>query len=238
MDKEVKKAILSLSGGLDSTALLLHLIDRGYDSIHTISYNYGQKNWIELDGLANILHYLELQGHKIPNKRIDLLIESFNILQKPLLIIGDGPERKKLQLIAKSNIKFLGKIPNEKVEEYMSRCRAFVYAGLEDFGIAPVEAIASGAPVIAYGKGGILDTVNCLINGDENQVYTGILFKEQTSADIVDTIKWFEDTKSWKEFNPQSLNNYAQKFCPDNFKQKFDFFINKSWDNFSNKKQL
>ena len=182
-------------------------------------------------------YYLSV-NRLVPNKRIDLLIESFNILQKPLLIIGDGPERKKLQLIAKSNIKFLGKIPNEEVEKYMSRCRAFVYAGLEDFGIAPVEAMASGAPVIAYGKGGILDTVNCLINGDENHVPTGILFKEQTSADIVDTIKWFEDTKSWEEFNPESLNNYAQKFCPDIFKQKFDFFINKSWDNFLNKKQL
>ena len=80
MDKEVKKAILSLSGGLDSTALLLHLIDKGYDSIHTISYYYGQKNKVELDGLARILHYLEYSGHKIPNKRIDLssTFNSFN----------------------------------------------------------------------------------------------------------------------------------------------------------------
>ena len=64
--------------------------------------------------------------------------------------------------MAKSNIKFLGKVSDLEVENYMSRCRAFVYAGLEDFGIAPVEAMASGAPVIAFGKGGILDTVNCL----------------------------------------------------------------------------
>ena len=73
MDKELKKVILSLSGGLDSTALLLHLIDKGYDSIHTISYYYGQKNKVELDGLARILHYLEYSGHlKITNQRIDL----------------------------------------------------------------------------------------------------------------------------------------------------------------------
>ena len=64
--------------------------------------------------------------------------------------------------MAKSNVKFLGKVSNIEIEKYMSRCRAFVYAGLEDFGIAPVEAMASGAPVIAFGKGGVLDTINCL----------------------------------------------------------------------------
>ena len=117
----------------------------------------------------------------------------------------------------------------------MSRCRAFVYAGVEDFGIAPVEAIASGAPVIAYGKGGILDSVNCLKNGNKEKVSTGILFNNQSSEDIIDTINWFEDTKSWKNFNPEALNNYAQKFSSENFKSKFDFFINKSWDKFRRK---
>ena len=90
------------------------------------------------------------------------LIKAFNKLNLPLIIIGDGPERLKLEKIANSNIKFLRKISDREVEKYMSRCKAFVYAGIEDFGIAPVEAMASGAPVIAYGKGGILDTVNCL----------------------------------------------------------------------------
>ena len=84
------------------------------------------------------------------------MIKAFNNLNLPLIIIGDGPERLKLEKIANSNIKFLRKISDMEVEEYMSRCKAFVYAGIEDFGIAPVEAMASGAPVIAYGKGGIL----------------------------------------------------------------------------------
>ena len=113
----------------------------------------------------------------VPNKRIDLLISSFNKLGLPLIIIGDGPERSKLEKRANSNITFLRKLSDLKVEDYMSRCRAFVYAGLEDFGIAPVEAMASGAPVIAFGKGGVLDTINCLMNCENDKVPSGILLK-------------------------------------------------------------
>ena len=168
----------------------------------------------------------------VPNKRIDLLIIAFNKLKLPLLVLGDGPERKKLEKIAKSNIKFIRRATDLKVADYMSRCRAFVYAGIEDFGIAPVEAIASGAPVIALGKGGILDTVNCLTNCNSDKVPNGILFKNQTYEDIIDTINWFEDKKIWKRFNPQIQNHYAQRFNSKNFISKFDSFIQKAWEDF------
>ena len=171
----------------------------------------------------------------VPNKRIDLLIEAFNKSGLPLIILGDGPEKNKLKKMAKSNVKFLGQVPDLEIEYYMSTCRAFVYAGLEDFGIAPVEAIASGAPIIAFGKGGILDTVNCLTKKNENKISTGLLFRKQNSLDIFDTIDWFEDKKIWKEFNPQTLNNYAQKFSKKNFTKKFDYFINKCWEQFKSK---
>ena len=117
----------------------------------------------------------------------------------------------------------------------MSRCRAFVYAGIEDFGIAPVEAMASGAPVIAYGKGGILDTVNCLNQPNKNKVPNGLLFKKQTAEDIIDTISWFEDKKLWNKFNPERLNEYSQNFSVENFVSKFDFSINKAWEFFKRK---
>lgn len=171
----------------------------------------------------------------VPNKRVDLLIKAFNNLNLPLIIIGDGPERLKLEKIAKSNIKFLRKISDMEVEEYMSRCKAFVYAGIEDFGIAPVEAMASGAPVIAYGKGGILDTVNCLNGKKTAEFKNGLLFKKQTSQDIFDTISWFEDKKLWRKFKPEHLNEYSQNFSIEKFITKIDFSINKAWEIFKKK---
>jgi len=168
----------------------------------------------------------------VPNKRIDLLIKAFNKLDYPLIIIGDGPERYNLKKISNKNITFLSKKSDYEVEKYMSRCRAFVYAGLEDFGIAPIEAMASGAPVIAFGQGGILDSVNCINNCDHNKIPTGILFKRQTSSDIYDTINWFEDKKIWKQFNSESLNYSTQKFSTKNFLRKFDYSINKAWEEF------
>ncbi len=171
----------------------------------------------------------------VPNKRIDLLIKAFNKLNLPLIIIGDGPERLKLEKISNPNIKFLRTISDKEVEKYMSRCKAFVYAGIEDFGIAPVEAMASGAPVIAYGKGGILDTVNCLNKENSEKVKNGLLFKNQTSKDIFDTISWFEDKKLWRKFNPETLHEYSQKFSLENFVSKIDFSINKAWEIFQKK---
>ncbi len=171
----------------------------------------------------------------VPNKRIDLLIKAFNKSKLPLVIIGDGPERKKLKQMANPNISLLSKTPDSVVEDYMSRCRAFIYAGIEDFGIAPVEALASGAPVIAYGKGGILDTVNCIRKSEDNKIPTGIIFNNQTSEDIFDTVDWFEDNKIWKKFNSENLNHYSYKFSPENFKSKFESSLNNAWNKFKKK---
>ena len=163
------------------------------------------------------------------------MIKAFNKLNLPLIIIGDGPERSKLEEISNSNIKFLRKISDREVEKYMSRCKAFVYAGIEDFGFAPVEAMASGAPVIAYGKGGILDTINCLNEKNNKKVKNGLLFKKQTAKDIFDTISWFEEKKLWRKFKPENLNEYSQNFSIEKFITKIDFSINKAWEIFKKK---
>ena len=174
----------------------------------------------------------------VPNKRTDLLVKAFNKLNLPLIIVGDGPERKKLKKIANKNIKFYFNKNNQEVANLMSECRAFVYAGIEDFGIAPVEAMAAGAPVIALGKGGLLDTVVDFRQSSKGEFSTGIFFKEQSVACIVDTINWFEDKSIWKQFNSKDINNYSKKFKPEEFTYKFSNFAEKALESFFSKRKI
>ncbi len=172
----------------------------------------------------------------VPNKRVDLIIKAFNKLDLPLVVVGDGPEKAKLKKLANPNIHFYGNDTNSNVENLMSTCRAFIYSGIEDFGIATIEAMASGAPIIALAKGGLLDSVNCLTNFSKHKISTGVLFKDQNVSNIVDTVMWFEDKKIWKKFHPEIQNKFAQEFSEEKFQKKLDKFVNKSWDNFQKNK--
>ncbi|WP_320664022.1 glycosyltransferase [Prochlorococcus sp. MIT 1223] len=162
----------------------------------------------------------------VPNKRVDLVIKAFNELQLPLIVVGDGPEKKSLQKLAGSNVQILGFQASDKVSELMERCRAYVYAGIEDFGIAPVEAMAAGAPVIAFGKGGLLDTVCCASNGFESA--TGVLFKSQTVDSLVEAVRWFEEKRLWTLIPPEKLNAWASRFSNEAFKKRFEKVLNKA----------
>ena len=110
----------------------------------------------------------------------------------------------------------------------MSKCRAFVYAGIEDFGIAPVEAMASGAPVIAFGKGGVLDTVRCF-NSHSAMGATGLLFTTQTVKSLVEAIEFFNEKQLWKDLNPELIRNWSNSFSQDSFKNRFEKTINRAW---------
>ena len=112
----------------------------------------------------------------------------------------------------------------------MENCRAFIYAGTEDFGIAPVEAMASGAPVIAFKKAGILDTVNCI--SSKNKIPTGLLFNNQSDRDLKECINFFEEKKLWLDFSSDDINLWSQNFSIENFKKKFSNFIDKSLSEF------
>ena len=94
--------------------------------------------------------------------------------------------------------------------------------------------MAAGSPVIAFGRGGVLDTINCCYSSNKDKISNGILFRNQTSSDLVDSINFFEDKKMWRHFDSEALNNYAQKFNTKVFTSKFDFFINNAWSNFKN----
>jgi glycosyltransferase involved in cell wall biosynthesis len=156
------------------------------------------------------------------------VIRAFNDLELPLFIVGEGPERAALELMAGPTIKFLGHQTSKQVEGLMERCRAFVYGGIEDFGIAPVEAMAAGAPVIGFGRGGLLDTVRCAARGCKSP--TGILFNEQTALSLSQAVAWFEESRQWKQFSSESIRAWADRFSTQSFNARFDIALRKAWE--------
>jgi len=156
--------------------------------------------------------YYLIVGRLVPYRRLDLLIEAFNKLGRPLLIAGRGRDRERLEAMAGPNVTFLGYVPDDELPDLIARCRAFLFPGEEDFGIAPIQAMAAGRPVIAYAGGGSLDTV---IPG------TGALFAEQSVAAIIDTVESFDTSAIDSSF----IRAHAQKFDTTVFKQQMTEFI-------------
>ena len=148
-----------------------------------------------------------------PYKRVGLLVKAFNKTQETLYVVGDGSMKKRLKRIANQNIRFFDFLEPKEVMELVSKAKAFVHAGTEDFGIAPVEAQSCGTPVIAYNLGGLSETV---IDGK-----TGILFNFQTTDAILDALKRFKKT----EFNFEKISEHAEQFSEEIFAQKFQNFI-------------
>ncbi len=167
-------------------------------------------------------NYFIIISRLVPYKRIDLLIRAFNELKLPLLIIGEGPAKKKLKSIAKKNIHFLGYQSFEELEIYLKKARAFVYSAEEDFGIVNVEAQAAGIPVIAYGRGGALETVI------ENE--TGLFFYKQDVYTIINAINEFLSKE--ETFDPQRIRKNAERFPRSRFEYEFKTFVELAWEKF------
>ncbi|WP_431624418.1 glycosyltransferase family 4 protein [Enterobacter roggenkampii] len=175
--------------------------------------------------------YYFTASRMVPYKRIDLIVETFSQMpDKKLIVIGDGPEMKKIQSKVKDNITLLGYQPFSVLKEHMQNAKAFVFAAEEDFGIIPVEAQACGTPVIAFGKGGALETVRPV--GIENP--TGIFFKQQTVTSLHDAIDEFEKTQSL--FTPNACRENAERFSRARFDQEFRNFVQEKWSLFTTEK--
>ena len=167
-----------------------------------------------------------------PYKRLDLAVEAFNQLGMPFFVIGEGQDEKRLKEMAKPNIHFEGWLDIAKIRSHFTRCRAFVFCGEEDFGITPLEAQAMGKPIIAFGRGGALETVI-----PDNQSWkpeteipqaftskpTGVFFYEQTPEALINAIKHFESIES--QFDSDTIRNHAQKFDGSVYTKRMQNFI-------------
>lgn len=154
-------------------------------------------------------------GRQTPYKRIDLAVQACSQIDAPLTVVGTGPDHSRLKAMAGPTITFKGFVKDDQeVASLLSQAEGFIFAGVDDFGIAPVEALAAGTPVIAYKAGGALDYVN---------QKTGVLFQEQTTASLVEALHTF-DTNN---YSSDYIKTYAQKFSKDEFSKKFTTQINK-----------
>jgi glycosyltransferase involved in cell wall biosynthesis len=151
--------------------------------------------------------YFFMAGRLVSYKRFDLAIKVFNRLGLPLKIVGIGPEMNKLKKIAGRNIEFLGLVSDERLAELYADSRALIFPQEEDFGIVPLEAMASGKPVIAYGAGGALETIA--------EDKTGVFFREMTEDSLIQAIKKFEEMN----FDPKECRKQAEKFDISVFKK-------------------
>lgn len=170
----------------------------------------------------NVEDYYCAFSRFVSYKRLDLAIKACIKLNKKLVVIGDGAERKKLQSLAKNhtNIIFTGRINDDDVKKYLQKCKALIFCAEEDFGIIPLEAQACGRPVIAYGKGGALETVI------ENK--TGIFFNQQETESLCEAIEKFERMYQEDFFNPTEIMNHAKTFSVERFKKEIMDVINEN----------
>ena len=161
--------------------------------------------------------YYVIVGRLVPYRRIDLLIEAFNRMGKPLLIAGSGRDRARLESLAGPTVQFLGYVPDADLPDLLARAQAFMYPGEEDFGIAPIQAMAAGRPVIAYAAGGVLDSV---VHGE-----TGYLFREQSVEAIIQAVTSFDPLS----VDSVRIQQHAAQFDTAVFQQKLRAFVTEKW---------
>src|SRR6201993_36003 len=179
-------------------------------------------------------YYLAV-GRLVPYKRTDVLIGACQKLGRKLVIVGDGPEKERLKKSAGKNVEFVGETADEQLREIYARCRALLFAADEDFGMVPLEAQSFGRPVIAYGKGGSLETVVGAYppieqgQTDELDGITGLFFEEQTADSLANAILAFECAEHL--FAPEDIQSHARRFDTSVFVERLHNYIGWVRDN-------
>jgi len=170
----------------------------------------------------------------VPYKKIDLIVEAFAKTNKKLLVIGEGPDEKKIKSMVTQNTELLGFVKKKEMIELVSKAKAFIFAAEEDFGIAPIEAQAAGVPVIAFGKGGGLETINGIFPGSttKGSNITGVFFEKQNVESLLGAVEYFEENPHL--FKKEAIRENAQKFSIERFEREFEETVTEIYKNWKN----
>lgn len=157
--------------------------------------------------------YFLAVGRLVPYKRLDLAVEAFTRMRRPLVVVGAGPQMPRLRAMAGPTVRFVGEVPDATLRDYYRGCRAVIFPGIEDFGLVPVEAQACGRPVIAYAEGGALESV---VEGEG-----GVFFRTPTAASLAETVREFDRLR----FDPWTVRRHAERFSAQRFCEQIAAFV-------------
>jgi glycosyltransferase involved in cell wall biosynthesis len=171
-------------------------------------------------------------GQFVDYKRMDLAISACTRLNRRLHVVGEGEQYEHLRKLAGPSIRFCGPLSDEELRNEYAKCRALLFPGEEDFGIVPVEALSFGRPVIAYGRGGVTESVRGIFPGSglAPERATGVFFDEQSVDSLVEAIHEFERVEH--RFSPVFIKSQADRFAPENFRRRFSAFLDQKWRQF------
>ena len=217
------------ANGVDQFIAISHYIGRritkAYRRDSVVIYPPVDLSSFELQPVKS--DYYFTASRQVPYKKIPLIIEAFNRMpDKRLVVMGDGPDFEKCRALAGANVQLLGHQPTQVLKEHLQQAKAFVFAAEEDFGIAPLEAQACGTPVIAFGKGGALET----LRGLQHMEPTGVFFEEQTPEAIMAAVKAFELHQA--QIKPEICRLNAERFSQERFRQEFKKLVDLKYSQF------